>query len=178
MSRIGNKPISIPKGVEVRVDGSTVAVKGPLGQLVDSCPRDLEIEATESEIIVRRPSDDKKLKALHGLTASKIANMVDGVTKGYTKELEIVGVGYRAAKQGKTLVLNMGFSRPVNITPAEGVEIEVPNNNKIIVKGIDKQKVGDLAARIRRVFPPEPYKGKGIKYKGEQIRRKMGKAAK
>lgn len=178
MSRIGSKPISVPKGTEVSVDGSRVTVKGPKGELSEVFSSEMVIELTGEQLTVKSSSDEKKQKALHGLTARLIANMFEGVTKGYAKSLEIHGVGYRAVKQGGSLVLDVGYSHLVNIAPVEGIEIEVPSNDKVIVRGIDKQKVGDLAASIRRVAPPEPYKGKGIRYEGERVRRKVGKSGK
>ncbi|RKD34127.1 50S ribosomal protein L6 [Thermohalobacter berrensis] len=179
MSRIGIKPITIPDGVDVKIDDKNyVTVKGPKGQLEQQLHRDMEIVIEENVITVNRPTDNKKHKSLHGLTRTLIANMIEGVTKGYSKALEIVGVGYRAQKQGKKLVLSLGFSHPVEMEPPEGIEVEVPSNTKIVVKGIDKQKVGNFAAKIRELRKPEPYKGKGIRYEGEVVRRKEGKAAK
>lgn len=179
MSRIGVKPIAIPDGVEVNInDKNYVIVKGPKGKLEQQFSKDMKISVVDNTITVERPTENKKHKSLHGLTRTLIANMIDGVTKGYTKELEIVGVGYRAQKQGKKLVLNLGFSHPVEMEDPEGIEVEVPSNNKIVVKGIDKQKVGNYAAVIRELRKPEPYKGKGIKYVGEHIRRKEGKTGK
>lgn len=179
MSRIGKMPITIPNGVDIRIDDNNyIVVKGPKGQLEQQLPRDMKITMEESEIKVERPTDNKKHKSLHGLTRTLISNMIEGVTNGYNKVLEIVGVGYRAQKQGKKLVLNLGFSHPVEMEDPEGIETEVPSNNKIIVKGIDKQKVGNYAAVIRELRKPEPYKGKGIRYEGEVVRRKEGKAAK
>lgn len=179
MSRIGRKPIPVPEGVEIIVGaGNMVTVKGPRGQLTSQMPLDLEIKLAEGQAFVLRPSDKKEHRSLHGLGRTLLSNMVEGVTQGFAKNLELAGVGYRAAKQGAALVLNVGYSQPVNFTPEKGIEIEVPTATKIIVKGIDKQAVGDTAAKIRRVRPPEPYKGKGIKYEGEQIRRKVGKAGK
>ncbi|WP_427340472.1 50S ribosomal protein L6 [Caloranaerobacter sp. DY30410] len=179
MSRIGLKPITIPAGVEVKInDNNYIVVKGPKGQLEQQLHRDMKINIENNEITVVRPTDNKKHKSLHGLTRTLIANMIEGVTKGYSKTLEIVGVGYRAQKQGNKLVLNLGFSHPVEMEAPEGIEIEVPANNKIIVKGIDKQKVGNYAAVIRDLRKPEPYKGKGIRYEGEVIRRKEGKTGK
>lgn len=179
MSRIGLKPIAIPAGVEVKInDNNYIVVKGPKGQLEQQLHRDMKINIEDNEITVVRPTENKKHKSLHGLTRTLIANMIEGVTKGYSKTLEIVGVGYRAQKQGKKLVLTLGFSHPVEMEAPEGIEIEVPANNKIIVKGIDKQKVGNYAAVIRELRKPEPYKGKGIRYEGEVIRRKEGKTGK
>lgn len=179
MSRIGLKPIDIPAGVEINLDDKNyMVVKGPKGQLEQQINRDMKIEIKDNVITVIRPTDNKKHKSLHGLNRTLIANMVEGVTKGYSKSLEIVGVGYRAAKQGKKLVLNLGFSHPVEMEDPEGIEVEVPANTKIIVKGIDKQKVGNYAAVIRDWRKPEPYKGKGIRYEGEVVRRKEGKTGK
>ena len=178
MSRIGRMPVEIPSGVEVKVDGQTVTVQGPKGTLTQEFHPDMVIALEGNTLTVQRPSDDKKHKALHGLTRSLIANMIEGVTKGYQKNLEISGVGYRAALQGNKLVLSMGFSHPVEFEPEPGIEFEVPAPTRISVKGIDKQLVGEIAARIRAVRPPEPYLGKGIRYAGEHIRRKAGKAGK
>ncbi|AEH46205.1 50S ribosomal protein L6 [Parageobacillus thermoglucosidasius] len=178
MSRVGKKPIEIPSGVTVTVNGDTVTVKGPKGELTRTFHPDMTIKVEDNVITVTRPSDEKHHRALHGTTRSLLANMVEGVSKGYEKALELVGVGYRAAKQGKKLVLNVGFSHPVEIEPEEGLDIEVPSQTKIIVKGADKQRVGELAANIRAVRPPEPYKGKGIRYEGEVVRLKEGKTGK
>jgi len=179
VSRIGKKPISVPSGVEVKVEpGNLVTVKGPKGQLTRQVPSCLEIKMEDGQVSVLRPSERKEHRSMHGLGRTILANMVEGVSQGFSKNLELVGVGYRAALQGKNLVLNVGYSQPVQLTPEEGIEIEVPAPTKVIVKGIDKEKVGDTAARIRRVRPPEPYKGKGIKYEQEYIRRKVGKAGK
>lgn len=179
MSRIGKKPVELPAGVQVSVsDANIVTVKGPLGQLEQQMPRDIQISIEDNQALVTRPSDEKHHCALHGLTRSLLANMVEGVTKGYVRNLELVGVGYRAALQGKDLSLTVGYSHPVVIKAPQGIEFEVPAPNKISVKGIDKQAVGQIAAEIRAVRKPEPYLGKGIKYEGEQIRRKVGKAGK
>lgn len=176
MTRIGKLPVVIPDGVDVKVDGSVVTVKGPKGQMTKEFHSDMIIDQQEKEIVVTRPSDSKEHRSLHGLTRSLINNMVEGVTKGFEKSLELVGVGYRANKQGKKLVLQVGFSHPVEMEPSPELEIEVPSPNKIIVKGSDKELVGAFAANVRSVRPPEPYKGKGIKYTDEYIRRKAGKA--
>lgn len=176
MSRVGRLPVAIPAGVEVKIDGNVLVVKGPKGVLSRELHPDMSISVEDGKILVMRPSDEKQHRALHGLTRALINNMVQGVTAGFSKNLELVGVGYRAAKQGSKLVLTMGYSHPVEIEPGEGLEIEVPAPNKITVKGIDKEKVGALAARIRDVRRPEPYKGKGIKYENEVIKRKVGKA--
>lgn len=179
MSRIGVMPISIPNGVDVKLDNNNyMVVKGPKGSLENQLSRDMTIEMNDSEIAVIRPTNNKKHKSLHGLTRTLIANMIEGVTNGYSKNLEIVGVGYRAQKQGKKLVLNLGYSHPVEMEDPEGIEVEVPSNTKIIVKGINKQKVGNYAAVIRDKRKPEPYKGKGIRYEGERVKRKEGKTAK
>lgn len=178
MSRIGLKPISIPQGVEVSKEEKLIIVKGPKGVISQELPQEMQILIEGAQVLVKRPSDEKKHRALHGLTRSLLANMVEGVVKGFKKELELVGVGYRAAKQGKSLVLTVGYSHPVVIEPEAGIEIDVPIPTKISVVGIDKQLVGNTAAQIRRVRPPEPYKGKGIKYQNEHIRRKVGKTGK
>ncbi|WP_413376877.1 50S ribosomal protein L6 [Alkalihalobacillus sp. 1P02AB] len=178
MSRIGNKPVEVPSGVTVTLDGTTFTVKGPKGELTRELHSDMKVNVEEKQITVERPSDKKEHKALHGTTASLIGNMVEGVTKGYERGLELVGVGYRATKSGQKLVLNVGYSHPVEIVPEAGIEIEVPSNTKVIVKGIDKERVGAVASNIRSVRLPEPYKGKGIRYEGEHIRRKEGKTGK
>jgi large subunit ribosomal protein L6 len=178
MSRIGRKPIAIPNGVTVTIDNTLVTVKGPKGTLSRDFHKDMKINVQENEITVERPSENKLHRSLHGTTRSVLSNMINGVTEGYSKTLELVGVGYRANKTGDKLVLNVGYSHPVEITPENGIEFEVPVNTKIIVKGIDKERVGAIAANIRSVREPEPYKGKGIKYEGERILRKEGKAGK
>jgi large subunit ribosomal protein L6 len=178
MSRIGRKPITIPAGVEVKLDGNTVTVKGPKGTLSNTFHQDMAIAVEGTEIIVTRPSDVKEHRSLHGLTRTLVANMVEGVTNGYSKQLEVNGVGYRVQKQGKNLVMNLGYSHQVIMEEIDGITIDVPNPNLIVVSGPDKQKVGQFAAEIREKRPPEPYKGKGIKYAGEYIRRKEGKAGK
>ncbi|MCR1898653.1 50S ribosomal protein L6 [Irregularibacter muris] len=178
MSRIGKLPIAIPEGVNAEIAGSTLTVKGPKGQLVKTFHKDMNIAIEDNEILVTRPSENKKHRSLHGLTRSLIDNMVNGVSKGFEKVLEINGVGYRAQKQGNKLVLSLGYSHPVEMVDPEGITVEVPANNKIIVKGIDKELVGLHAANIRKMREPEPYKGKGIKYENETIRRKEGKAGK
>ena len=178
MSRIGKKPIAIPAGVEVNINGNEVTVKGPKGTLTNTFNADMAIAIEGTEIVVTRPTDKKEHRALHGLTRTLIANMVEGVSVGYKKELEINGVGFRAQKQGKDLVMNLGYSHQVIMPEIDGITIEVPNNTSIIISGTDKQKVGQFAAEVREKRPPEPYKGKGIKYVGEYIRRKEGKAAK
>ncbi len=176
MSRIGRMPITIPAGVEVNVaEGNLVTVKGPKGTLTQKLHPDMLIEVEGAEIHVRRPSDDKAHRSLHGLTRTLLHNMVVGVHETYKKELEINGVGYRASKEGKNLVMNLGYSHPVTVSEVEGITIEVPTPNKIIIAGCDKQQVGQFAAEVREKRPPEPYKGKGIKYVDEVIRRKVGK---
>jgi large subunit ribosomal protein L6 len=178
MSRIGRKPIVIPNGVTVTLDNTLITVNGPKGTLSRQLHKDMKINVETNEITVERPSDNKLHRSLHGTTRSVVANMVAGVTEGYSKNLELVGVGYRANKTGNKLVLNVGYSHPVEINPESGIEFDVPAQNKIIVKGIDKELVGATAAKIREVRLPEPYKGKGIKYEGERILRKEGKAGK
>ena len=179
MSRIGRKPIEIPAGVDVKIEaGNVVTVKGSLGTMTQALHKDMIIKKEGNELIVERPSEMKEHKALHGLTRTLLSNMVEGVTKGFSKTLDINGVGYRAAKAGKVLTLNLGYSHPITFEEADGITIEVPNANQIIVKGTDKQKVGQLAAEIRSKRPPEPYLGKGVKYSDERIRRKAGKAGK
>lgn len=178
MSRIGKKPVVIPDGVDVSIDNNQVVVKGPKGTLTRTFHPNIQIKKEENQIIVERPNDDRQNRALHGTTRSLIANMVEGVSQGFSKSLVLAGVGYRAQKQGNRLVLAVGYSHPVEIEPEDGVEIEVPSQTQIVVKGIDKEKVGELAANIRAVRPPEPYNGKGIRYSDEQIRRKEGKAGK
>ncbi|MGN0600984.1 MAG: 50S ribosomal protein L6 [Oscillospiraceae bacterium] len=178
MSRIGKKPISVPAGVEVKIDGATVTVKGPKGTLVETFNKDMIIKLEGNEVIVERPSEDKLHKSLHGLTRTLISNMIEGVTNGYAKTLEIEGIGYRAAKQGTNVVMNLGYSHQVIVPETADIKLDVPNPNTIVVSGIDKQKVGQYAAEIREKRPPEPYKGKGIRYQGEHIIRKEGKAAK
>lgn len=176
MSRIGRMPIAIPAGVTVKVDGNVVSVKGPKGELSRSLPKDMIVEVAEGVVNIKRPSEIKEHKQLHGLTRTLVANMVTGVTQGFSRTLEIAGVGYRAAKAGTKLNLTLGYSHPVEVNPPEGITIEVPAPNRIVVSGIDKESVGALAAKIRSFREPEPYKGKGIKYEGEVIRRKVGKA--
>lgn len=178
MSRIGLKPIEIPQGVEVKVNGDNVTVKGPKGELSRTIHSEMKVIVEENQVTVERPNDSKTAKSLHGTTRSLIFNMVEGVKNGYEKALEIQGVGYRAQKQGNKLVVNAGYSHPVEIVPEDGIEIDVPANTRIVIKGIDKEKVGALAANIRAIRPPEPYKGKGIRYEGEYVRRKEGKTAK
>lgn len=179
MSRVGKKPIEVPAGVTVSVDANNVAtVKGPKGELVRSFHKDMKIEQEGNVITITRPSESKEHRTNHGTTRALLANMVTGVSEGFSKSLELIGVGYRAQLQGKKLVLNVGYSHPVEFTPEDGVEVEVPSNTKVIVKGISKEQVGALASNIRDVRPPEPYKGKGIRYEGEYVRRKEGKTGK
>ena len=178
MSRIGKNPITIPAGVEVKVDGTTITVKGAKGTLTQEIRSEITVKEEGSEIIVTRSNDEKTARSLHGLTRTLIANMVEGVSNGYTKTLEVNGIGYRAAKQGKDLVMNLGFSHQVIMPEIEGITIDVPNPNLVVISGPDKQAVGQFAAEVREKRPPEPYKGKGIRYQGEYIRRKEGKAGK
>lgn len=178
MSRVGLKPIEIPSGVTIDIKEDVVTVKGPKGELSRSFNSDIKVNIEENVLTVARPSDHKEHRALHGTTRSLIANMVEGVTKGFEKGLEIIGVGYRASKSGQKLILNVGYSHPVEMVPEEGIDIEVPSNTKVVVKGIDKERVGAVAANIRAVRTPEPYKGKGIRYEGEYVRRKEGKTGK
>lgn len=178
MSRIGKRPIDIPEKVQIEIVNGSIVVKGPLGQLTKEIPPAMLVEQEEARLTVKRPSDSPQHRALHGLTRTLIQNMVTGVTEGFSRSLELVGIGYRANLQGKNLVLNVGLSHPVVFEPEENMEIEVPGPNKITVKGIDKQRVGNFAAVIRKVFPPEPYKGKGIRYAGEHVRHKVGKTGK
>lgn len=179
MSRVGKKIIEVPANVTVTVaEGNTVTVKGPKGELVRSFHQDMKIEQEGNVITVSRPSESKEHRTNHGTTRALLANMITGVSVGFEKSLELIGVGYRAQLQGKKLVLNVGYSHPVEFTPEDGIEVEVPSNTKIIVKGISKERVGALASNIRDVRPPEPYKGKGIRYEGEYVRRKEGKTGK
>jgi len=178
MSRVGKAPIEIPKGVEIKVEGAHVTVKGPKGTLDCDIDAEMTLKQADGELRVTRPSDQPRHRAIHGLTRALIFNMVQGVTEGYSKTLELQGVGYRAQMQGKDLSLALGYSHPVNVTPPEGVEFEVEGTSKIIVKGLSKQAVGQAAADVRKLRPPEPYKGKGIRYEGEYVRRKAGKAGK
>ena len=178
MSRIGRKPINIPAGVEVKVGEGVITVIGPKGTLTKNFHKNMNVTVEGTEILVTRPNDEKLNRSLHGLTRSNIQNMVDGVTTGFKKELDVNGVGYRVQKKGKDLVMNLGYSHQVIVSDTEDITIEAPNPNKIIISGIDKQKVGQFAAEVREKRPPEPYKGKGIKYVDEVIRRKEGKAGK
>ena len=177
MSRIGKQPIPVPSGVEVTIEPELVRVKGPKGELEQRVSRDMTVEQEDGTIVVTRPTDRGEHRALHGLTRSLIFNMVHGVTEGYEKRLQIQGVGYRAALQGRDIELSVGYSHQVQIDAPEGIEFEVPLPTQIVVRGIDKQAVGEIAARIRKVRPPEPYKGKGIRYEGEYVARKVGKRA-
>jgi large subunit ribosomal protein L6 len=176
MSRVGRKPIQVPSNTKVSLEDGLIKVEGPKGKLEFQIPAGIEIELDEDVIVVKRSKDEKKFRALHGLTRAIINNMLVGVTQGHQKELEIVGVGFRAQMKGKSLLLQIGFSHPVEYPLPEGITIEVPNPTTIVVKGIDKQKVGEVAAEIRAFYPPEPYKGKGIRYRGEYVRKKAGKA--
>ncbi|MDQ3929725.1 MAG: 50S ribosomal protein L6 [Chloroflexota bacterium] len=178
MSRIGNKPIPLPKGVSVELNGSHLIVKGPKGTLEQSFRPEIDIKQEDGQIVVTRPAEDKLHRSLHGLTRTLIANMVTGVTDGFTKTLEIAGVGYRVAKDGNTLVFSLGFSHPVRVEPPNGITFNVETPTRFSVSGIDKQVVGEQAASIRKLRKPEPYKGKGITFSGERIRRKAGKAGK
>ena len=178
MSRIGRKPINIPTGVEVKFKDGVVAVKGPKGTLTQVINPNMSVKIEDSVITVTRPNDEKENRSLHGLTRSLVSNMVEGVTNGFKKELEVNGVGYRVQKQGKNLVMNLGYSHQVIMSDNDDIKIEVPSPNQIVIVGADKQKVGQFAAQVREKRPPEPYKGKGIKYVGEVIRRKEGKAGK
>lgn len=178
MSRIGLKPIEIPEAVEVKVNNNTVVVKGAKGELTREVHENMEVVIEGNTVVVKRENDLKSSRELHGTTRSLIGNMVEGVQNGFEKHLEIIGVGYRAQKQGNKLIVAAGYSHPVEIDHVEGIEIEVPKNTEIIVKGIDKELVGAIAANIRAIRSPEPYKGKGIRYKGEHVRRKEGKTAK
>ncbi len=178
MSRIGKKPIPVPAGVEVKLDGTTITVKGPKGTLTREVHPDMKVSVNGQEVVVERPSDNKLHRSLHGTTRSVIANMIEGVSNGFSKSLELVGVGYRAAKSGNTVTLSLGFSHPVVLENVPGIEVEVPAPTKLVIKGIDKELVGIYAAKVRAIRKPEPYKGKGIKYENEVIRRKVGKTGK
>jgi large subunit ribosomal protein L6 len=178
MSRIGRLPIDIPAGVDVKVDGSAVTVKGPKGELALTVASPIEVKVEDGQVLVTRPDDERESRALHGLTRSLIANQIIGVTQGYSKGLEIVGTGYRVAQRGSSVEFALGFSHPVTVEPPAGITLTVEGNNKITVAGIDKQAVGETAANIRKIKKPEPYKGKGIRYAGEVVRRKAGKSGK
>ncbi len=176
MSRVGKQPIQVPAGVEVKIDGSGVSVKGPKGQLARSFDPEMQIELSDGFVTVTRPTDQPRHRSLHGLTRSLLANMVEGVTDGFERTLEIHGVGYKAEKRGNGLVLQLGFSHPVDFPAPEGIEFVLDSPTLVKIQGIDKQMVGEVAARIRQIRPPEPYKGKGVRYQGEHVRRKAGKA--
>jgi large subunit ribosomal protein L6 len=178
MSRIGTQPITLPRGVELKIDGSLVTVKGPKGELSQQIDPDISLAQDDGTIVLSRPSDQPRHRSMHGLYRTLVSNMVVGVSDGFSKTLEMHGVGYRAAMQGKNLVLNIGFSHPVEIPPPDSIDFEVDGTSKIIVKGASKEQVGQVAADIRKIRPPEPYKGKGIRYEGEYVRRKAGKAGK
>ncbi len=178
MSRIGKMPVTVPAGVDVKIDGTTVTVKGPKGELTRSFPSIMIIRQDGDEIIVERPDDTREAKSYHGLVRTLVSNMVEGVTKGFSKKLELVGVGYRAALKGADLEMQLGYSHPVFVKCPEGITFEVPNQTEVVVSGISKEQVGQIAANIRSWRKPEPYKGKGIRYEGERVRRKLGKAAK
>jgi large subunit ribosomal protein L6 len=177
VSRIGKQPIAVPSGVEITIEPELVRVKGPKGELTERVNRDIDVKQENGEILVARPTDRGEHRALHGLTRSLIANMVEGVTNGFEKRLEIQGVGYRAQLQGSKLVLALGYSHPVELDAPEGIDFEVPQPTRVVVRGISKQAVGEVAANIRKARPPEPYKGKGIRYEGEHVMRKVGKRA-
>jgi large subunit ribosomal protein L6 len=178
MSRIGRKPITIPNGVEIKVEGNVITVKGPKGSLTRQLHPDMKLVQNGQELLVERPSDDKLHRSLHGTTRSVVSNMVEGVNAGFAKNLDLVGVGYRAAKAGDKITLSLGFSHPVVLDNEEGIEVEVPAPTKLIIKGIDKEVVGTYAAKVRALRKPEPYKGKGIRYENEVVRRKVGKTGK
>jgi large subunit ribosomal protein L6 len=178
MSRIGKRPIPLPQKVTVTVDGQQVSVKGPKGELSRTLPEEVEVVQEDGAILVKRRDESRVARQRHGLSRTLVANMVEGVSQGFQKKLEIQGVGYRAQVQGRNLTLNVGYSNPVQITPPDGIQVAVENNTNVIVSGIDKEIVGNVAATIRAVRPPEPYKGKGIRYSGEAVRRKVGKAGK
>lgn len=178
MSRIGRKPITIPAGVEIQIEGNVLSVKGPKGSLTRTLHPDMKLVIDNQELTVERPSDEKLHRSLHGTTRSVVSNMVEGVTKGFEKNLDLVGVGYRAAKSGDKVTLSLGFSHPVELPKTEGIEVDVPTQTRLVIKGIDKELVGIYAAKVRAIRKPEPYKGKGIKYDTEVIRRKVGKTGK
>lgn len=178
MSRIGRKPIAIPAGVEVKVDGNLVSVKGPKGELTQLVHPNMTVKVDAGVVNVTRPDDEKLNRSLHGMTRTLVANMVEGVSNGFSKELEIIGVGYKASKEGKNLVMGLGYSHQVIMPEPDGITIEVPSANKIVIKGCDKQKVGQFASEVRGKRPPEPYHGKGVRYVGEVVRKKEGKAGK
>jgi large subunit ribosomal protein L6 len=177
MSRIGKQPIAVPSGVEVKIEPGRVSVTGPRGSLAQNVSPDMAVALEDGNVTVTRPTDRGEHRALHGLTRSLVANMVEGVTNGFEKRLEIQGVGYRASLKGSSVELALGYSHPIEVRPPEGIQFEVPAPTQVVVRGIDKQAVGQVAAEIRRLRPPEPYKGKGVRYQGEQVRRKVGKRA-
>jgi large subunit ribosomal protein L6 len=176
MSRIGKKPVTVPKGVSITQNGAMITVKGPKGELKRTLPAEMQVAVAAEEITVTRPSDEQRHKALHGLTRSLIANMVEGVTKGFSKQLDIIGVGYKAEKRPYGLQMALGYSHPIEVRAPAGITLNAPNPTTVIVEGADKEVVGQVAAEIRKLRPPEPYKGKGVKYQGEVVRRKAGKA--
>ncbi len=178
MSRIGKAPIALPKGVELKIEGPRVTVKGPKGELSRELDPDMRVELSDATVVVSRPTDSKRHRSMHGLTRTLVNNMVKGVSEGFSKTLEMQGVGYRAQMQGEVLVLAIGFSHPVHVTPPAGIDFEVEGTSRIVVKGSNKELVGQIAADVRKIRPPEPYKGKGIRYAGEYVRRKAGKAGK
>jgi large subunit ribosomal protein L6 len=178
MSRIGRLPIEIPSGVDITIDGQHVAVKGPKGELALTVKEPIEARKVENQVIVTRPDDERSSRSLHGLSRTLINNLIIGVTQGYQKELEIVGTGYRIASQGQGVEFQLGYSHPITVQPPEGITFTVEGNTKLVVSGIDKQAVGEVAANIRKLRKPEPYKGKGVRYAGENVRRKAGKAGK
>jgi large subunit ribosomal protein L6 len=178
MSRIGRLPIEIPSGVDITIDGQHVAVKGPKGELALTVKEPIEASKVENQVIVTRPDDERSSRSLHGLSRTLINNLIIGVTQGYQKELEIVGTGYRIASQGQGVEFQLGYSHPITVQPPEGITFTVEGNTKLVVSGIDKQAVGEVAANIRKLRKPEPYKGKGVRYAGENVRRKAGKAGK
>ena len=178
MSRVGKVPIAVPKGVDVRLEGTRVTVKGPKGELARDIDPEMKVEQADGQLLVSRPTDQARHRAIHGLTRTLVANMVAGVSEGFSKTLEMQGVGYRASMQGKDLVLAIGFSHPVTVPPPPTIEFDVEGTTRIVVKGINKEQVGQVAADVRKIRPPEPYKGKGIRYLGEYVRRKAGKAGK
>ncbi len=178
MSRIGRQPIPVPSGVEVSLSGATVVVKGPKGTLTREIAEPIVVRQEDGNLVVERPNDERRSRALHGLSRTLVQNMVTGVTAGFSKELEIVGVGYRAVLQGKSLQLALGFSHGVNVPAPDGISFEVPIPTRVVIKGVDKEQVGQVAANIRKIRKPEPYKGKGVRYLGERVQRKAGKAAK
>ena len=178
MSRIGKAPIALPKGVDVQIEGARVTVKGPKGELSRALDPDMRVELGDGSVVVSRPTDSSRHRSMHGLTRTLVNNMVKGVSEGFSKTLEMQGVGYRAQMQGKDLVLAIGFSHPVHVTPPAGIDFEVEGTSRIVVKGMSKELVGQTAADVRKIRPPEPYKGKGIRYAGEYVRRKAGKAGK